>query len=93
MKRQDDAAVRSSHGCDSATVAGKDLVVNELRVKYLVLDGGGYSIIDRSNHIVDSGDSGGRRFEDDGQVLDVEQRRHASWNSPNTRKKMARTAC
>ena len=40
----------------SANVAGKDLVVNELRVKYLVLDGGGYSIIDRSNHIVDSGE-------------------------------------
>jgi uncharacterized protein (TIGR03067 family) len=40
----------------SANVAGKDLVVNELRVKYLVLDSGGYSIIDRSNHIVDSGE-------------------------------------
>ena len=40
----------------AANVAGKDLVVNELRVKYLVLDGGGYSIIDRSNHIVDSGE-------------------------------------
>lgn len=40
----------------AATVAGKDLVVNELRVKYLVLDSGGYSIIDRSNHIVDSGE-------------------------------------
>ena len=25
-------------------------------MKYLVLDSGGYSIIDRSNHIVDSGD-------------------------------------
>ena len=35
----------------SANVAGKDLVVNELRVKYLVLDSGGYSIVDRSNHI------------------------------------------
>ena len=40
----------------AATVAGKDLVVNELRVKYLVLDGGGYSIVDRTNHIVDSGE-------------------------------------
>jgi uncharacterized protein (TIGR03067 family) len=40
----------------SANVAGKDLVVNELRVKYLVLDSGGYSIVDRSNHIVDSGE-------------------------------------
>ena len=25
-------------------------------MKYLVLDSGGYSIIDRSNHVVDSGD-------------------------------------
>jgi uncharacterized protein (TIGR03067 family) len=40
----------------AATVAGKDLVVNELRVKYLVLDSGGYSIVDRTNHIVDSGE-------------------------------------
>ena len=40
----------------AANVAGKDLIVHELRVKYLVLDGGGYSIVDRSNHIVDSGE-------------------------------------
>ena len=40
----------------AATVAGKDLVVNELRVKYLVFDSGGYSIVDRTNHIVDSGE-------------------------------------
>jgi uncharacterized protein (TIGR03067 family) len=40
----------------AANVAGKDLVVNELRVKYLVLDSGDYSIIDRTNHIVDSGE-------------------------------------
>jgi uncharacterized protein (TIGR03067 family) len=40
----------------AATVAGKDLVVHELRVKYLVLDSGGYSIVDRTNHIVDSGE-------------------------------------
>ena len=32
------------------------LVIHELRVKYLVLDGSGYSIIDRTNHVVDSGE-------------------------------------
>jgi uncharacterized protein (TIGR03067 family) len=40
----------------AATVAGQDLVVGELRVKYLVLEAGGYSIIDRTNHVVDSGE-------------------------------------
>jgi uncharacterized protein (TIGR03067 family) len=39
----------------AADVAGKPLLVNELRVKYLVFESGGYSIIDRSNHVVDSG--------------------------------------
>jgi len=39
----------------AATVAGQDLRVGELRVKYLVLDAGGYSIIDRTNQVVDSG--------------------------------------
>jgi uncharacterized protein (TIGR03067 family) len=40
----------------AATVGGHSLVVAELRVKYLVLDSGGYSIIDRTNQIVDRGD-------------------------------------
>jgi uncharacterized protein (TIGR03067 family) len=40
----------------AASVAGQDLVVGELRVKYLVLEGGGYSIIDRTNQVVDSGE-------------------------------------
>ena len=40
----------------AANVGGKELIVHELRVKFLVLDGCGYSIIDRTNHIVDSGD-------------------------------------
>ncbi|MDB6089552.1 MAG: hypothetical protein JWN85_2336 [Gammaproteobacteria bacterium] len=40
----------------AANVAGEELVVHELRVKYLVLDAGSYSIIDRSNHIVDVGE-------------------------------------
>ena len=30
--------------------------MQELRVKYLVLDSGGYSIVDRTNHVVDRGD-------------------------------------
>ncbi len=39
----------------AADVAGKPLYVGELRVKYFVLDSGGYSIIDRTNRVVDSG--------------------------------------
>jgi uncharacterized protein (TIGR03067 family) len=40
----------------AANLSGKALVVAELRVKYLVLDGRDYSIIDRSNQIVDRGE-------------------------------------
>ncbi len=40
----------------AASVAGQDLMVGELRVKYLVFDSGGYSIIDRTNQVVDSGE-------------------------------------
>ncbi|HEY6484108.1 MAG TPA: TIGR03067 domain-containing protein [Steroidobacteraceae bacterium] len=40
----------------AANVSGQALLVGELRVKYLVLDGRDYSIIDRSNRIVDSGE-------------------------------------
>lgn len=40
----------------AASVSGKELVVAELRVKYLVLDGHDYSIIDRSNQVVDRGE-------------------------------------
>jgi uncharacterized protein (TIGR03067 family) len=40
----------------AASVSGKELVVAELRVKYLVLDGHDYSIIDRTNQVVDSGE-------------------------------------
>lgn len=39
----------------AADVAGKPLFVAELRVKYFVLESGAYSIIDRTNHVVDSG--------------------------------------
>jgi uncharacterized protein (TIGR03067 family) len=40
----------------AASVSGKELIIAELRVKYLVLDGHDYSIIDRSNQIVDCGE-------------------------------------
>jgi len=40
----------------AATVGGHSLVIGELRVKYLVLDSGGYSIIDRTNQVVDAGE-------------------------------------
>ncbi len=40
----------------AASISGKELIVAELRVKYLVLDGHDYSIIDRSNQIVDRGE-------------------------------------
>jgi uncharacterized protein (TIGR03067 family) len=40
----------------AANVSGQELLVRELRVKYLVLDGRDYSIVDRTNQIVDSGE-------------------------------------
>jgi uncharacterized protein (TIGR03067 family) len=40
----------------AASVSGKELVVAELRVKYLVLHAHDYSIIDRTNRIVDRGE-------------------------------------
>ena len=40
----------------AASVSGKELLVAELRVKFLVLDGHDYNIIDRSNQIVDRGE-------------------------------------
>ena len=39
----------------AASVAGSRLAVDELRVRYLLLEAGGYSIIDRSNQVVDGG--------------------------------------
>jgi uncharacterized protein (TIGR03067 family) len=38
-----------------ASVAGKQLPVDDLRVRYFVLEAGGYRIIDRSNRVVDDG--------------------------------------
>jgi uncharacterized protein (TIGR03067 family) len=38
-----------------ASVAGSKLAVEELRVRYLLLNCGAYQIIDRSNHMVDGG--------------------------------------
>jgi uncharacterized protein (TIGR03067 family) len=40
----------------AASISGKELLVAELRVKYLVFDGRDYSIIDRSNQVVDRGE-------------------------------------
>jgi uncharacterized protein (TIGR03067 family) len=40
----------------AASVSGKELIVSELRVKYLVLDGHDYNIVDRSNQVVDRGE-------------------------------------
>jgi uncharacterized protein (TIGR03067 family) len=39
----------------AASVAGSRLAVDQLRVRYLLLEAGGYSIIDRSNQVVDGG--------------------------------------
>src|SRR5258707_6888546 len=39
----------------AASVAGSRVAVDELRVRYLLLEAGGYSIIDRSNQGVDGG--------------------------------------
>ena len=39
----------------AASVAGSRVAVDELRVRYLLLEAGGYRIIDRSNHVVDGG--------------------------------------
>ncbi len=40
----------------AASISGKELLVAELRVKYLVFDGHDYSIIDRCNQVVDRGE-------------------------------------
>jgi uncharacterized protein (TIGR03067 family) len=39
----------------AASVAGSRVAVDELRVRYLLLEAGGYRIVDRSNHVVDGG--------------------------------------
>src|SRR5581483_8680935 len=54
-----DYAVRGLEGAwvpVAANVSGQELRVRELRVKYLVLDGRDYSIIDQTNQIVDRGE-------------------------------------
>ena len=40
----------------AADVSGQELAVRELRVARLVLDRGGYEIVDRAEHVVDRGD-------------------------------------
>ena len=39
----------------AVSVAGQSLEPSELRVRYLLIEGDGYRIIDRSNRVVDSG--------------------------------------
>ena len=39
----------------AASVGGNALAVQELRVRYLLLDGGGYRIVDHSKRVVDGG--------------------------------------
>jgi uncharacterized protein (TIGR03067 family) len=39
-----------------ASIAGTPLAVADLRVRYLLLEGGGYRIVDGSNHVVDGGE-------------------------------------
>lgn len=50
------AGVEGSWVPVAAAVSGQPLDVDELRVARFVLDRGGYEIIDRANHVVDSGD-------------------------------------
>lgn len=40
----------------AASLAGQDLLVSELRVRYLMLGGHDYRIIDRTNQVVDRGE-------------------------------------
>ena len=39
----------------AASLAGSRVAVDELRVRYQLLEAGGYGIVDRSNHVVDGG--------------------------------------
>jgi uncharacterized protein (TIGR03067 family) len=55
----DDNAVRALEGAwvpVNASVAGTPLAVADLRVRYLLLECGGYRIIDGSNQVVDGGE-------------------------------------
>jgi uncharacterized protein (TIGR03067 family) len=51
-----------------ARLGARRLPVGELRVRYLLLECGGYGIIDRSNHVVDGG---GYRVNEAAATLDL----------------------
>jgi len=56
MKNATPAGLEGTWAPIAASVSGKELIVAELRVKYLVLDGHDYNIVDRSNQVVDRGE-------------------------------------
>ena len=56
MKSATPAGLEGTWAPIAASVSGKELIVAELRVKYLVLDGHDYNIIDRSKQVVDRGE-------------------------------------
>lgn len=56
MKREHPASLEGTWAPVAASVSGKELTVAELRVKYLILDGHDYNIVDRSNQVVDRGE-------------------------------------
>jgi uncharacterized protein (TIGR03067 family) len=56
MKSEHPASLEGTWAPVAASVSGKELIVAELRVKYLILDGHDYNIVDRSNQVVDRGE-------------------------------------
>jgi hypothetical protein len=56
MKSAHPASLEGTWAPVAASVSGKDLMVAELRVKYLILDGHDYNIVDLSNQVVDRGE-------------------------------------
>jgi uncharacterized protein (TIGR03067 family) len=56
MKSEPPASLEGTWAPVAASVSGKDLMVAELRVKYLILDGRDYNIVDLSNQVVDRGE-------------------------------------
>jgi uncharacterized protein (TIGR03067 family) len=55
----ENSAIRALEGVwvpVNASVAGTPLAVADLRVRYLLLEGGGYRIVDGSNRVVDGGE-------------------------------------
>src|SRR3569832_804232 len=56
MKSETPASLEGTWAPVAASVSGKELIVAELRVKYLILDGHDYNIVDRSNQVGDRGE-------------------------------------